>query len=367
MNRKSLFIVLFCAIILVVSIPAFILRPERQALYKVTYLPSPGKEFFLPCSINDKGQIAGFAKVAYRSYHLFLWDREKGLQDLGPVVNHDVFINNAGQIAATMQDPNGHYRAFIWDPNHGRRILPTLRGKPATVHNDMNTRGMTEAVHGINNHGQVVGQAKMASGVSHACVWDANSEIHDLTPSSKQHTAAWSINDTGQVVVFAPGARLLVDVNKNRTSTPQPIPLGGLIEINNNGYIAGMIQAGPGKYDIVVWHSDSGQKKLVQLNANASSDMTINDVNQVLLTKGRRPKFRLFGRNFFSTHVENYLHDPKRGWISINKYVDIGPHEDLCATDLNNKGCIVGAIQSTKDSRSRGVLLEPIPEQWDKR
>jgi len=27
---------------------------------------SVGKEFFLPCSINDKGQIAGFAKVAYR-------------------------------------------------------------------------------------------------------------------------------------------------------------------------------------------------------------------------------------------------------------------------------------------------------------
>ena len=50
----------------------------------------------------------------------------------------------------------------------------------------------------------------------------------------------------------------------------------------------------------------------------------------------------------------------------LNGYVSVGPNEDLCLTALNNKGCIVGAVQSTKDSRSRGVLLEPIPEQWDK-
>jgi len=68
----------------------------------------------------------------------------------------------------------------------------------------------------------------------------------------------------------------------------------------------------------------------------------------------------------FSTHVRNYLHDPKLGWFSLNKYVDFGPYEDFCATDLNNKGCIVGVIQPTKDSPRRGALLEPIPEQWDK-
>jgi len=358
---KRFYILLFSIALLAVSVLAFILRPERQVLYKVTYLPSIGKEFFLPYSINDKGQIAGFAKVAYRSNHLFLWNREKGLQDLGPVANNDVSINNAGQIAATMQDPNGHYRAFIWDPNHGRHILPTL-----TVHDDMNPRGMPVAVHDINNHGQIVGWAVTASGLFHACVWDANSEIHDLTPSSKRNTIAWSINDAGQVVVLAPGGHLLFEANEGETSTFQPIPVLGLIEINNNGYVAGMVQAGPGKYDIVVWHPDSGQKKLVQVNANVSSDMTINDVNQVLVLKGRQPKFRLFGRNFFTTHIENYLHDPKLGWLSLNKYVDFGPYENLILTDLNNKGCLVGAVQSTKGSRSRGVLLEPIPEQWNK-
>jgi len=363
MKRKSLIIVSFCTALLVVGILAATLRSKRQVLYKVTYLPSLGGEFFLPCAINDHGQIAGFAKVAYRSYHLFLWDREKGLQDLGPVVNNDVFINNAGQIAATMQDPNGHYRTFIWNPNHGRRILPTLGGKTATVH-DMNNRGNTETVHDINNHGQVVGASKTASGILHACVWNSASEIQDLTPSSKEHTRAWSINDAGQVIVFAKGPPLLVDVNEGATSTYQPIPVRGLIEINNNGYVAGLVRAGTSKFDIVVWHPDSGQKKLVQFNA--SNDTYINDVNQVLLIKERQPKFRLFGRTLFSTHIKNYLHDPKRGWLSLNEYVSVGPYEDFCATDLNNKGCIVGVIQSRKDSPRRGVLLEPIPEQWDK-
>jgi hypothetical protein len=68
----------------------------------------------------------------------------------------------------------------------------------------------------------------------------------------------------------------------------------------------------------------------------------------------------------FSTHVQNYLHDRKRGWLPLNGYVSVGPHEDLCLIDVNNKGCLVGSVQSIKGSRSRGVLLEPIPEQWEK-
>ncbi|MBW2202441.1 MAG: hypothetical protein JRF71_16730, partial [Deltaproteobacteria bacterium] len=315
MKKRRLFIVSFCATLLFLAILVAIPRPNHQMLYRVTYLPSLGKEFFLPCSINDKGQIAGHSIVAYRSYHLFLWDREKGLQDLGPQFDNEVYINNTGQIAAIMKDPNDHLipstttlynvsglslalsRAFIWDPNHGRRLLPTLGGKTAIAH-------------GINNHGQVVGTAETASGVLHACVWNANSEIHDLTPSSKRHTQAWSINDTGQVVISARRSLLLVDANEIVTSTYTTIPVLGLLEINNNGYVAGMVQAGPGKYDIVIWHPDLGQKKLVQSYTNSLSETKINDVNQVLLIKGRQPKVRIFGRTLFSTHVQNYLHDP---------------------------------------------------------
>jgi len=353
MKRKHLFIVSFCAALLAVSIMVATHRPKRQVLYRVTHLPSLGGNFTLPCSINDKGQIAGFSKDAYRSYHLFLWDREKGIQDLGPVDNNHVYINNAGQIAATMLDPNGHDRAFIWDPNHGRCVLPTLGGEKAIPF-------------GINNHGQVIGTAETATGLLHACVWNTSSEIHDLTPSSKERTHALSINDAGQTTVFTWTGPLLVDANEVVTSTSPSIPVRGLIEINNAGSIVGLLQVGHGKFDVVIWHPDSGQKKLVQLNADSSCSSKINDVNQVVFSEGRQAKVRLFGRTFFSTPAKHYLQDPKRGRLSLDGYVSVGPYEDLWQTDLNNKGCIVGAVQSTKDSRSRGVLLEPIPGQLEK-
>lgn len=353
MKKRRFFIISFCAAVLLLAIVVAILRPKGQVLYRVTYLPSLGGNFTLPYSINDKGQIAGFSEVSKGSYHLFVWDREKGIQDLGPVVNNPVCINNAGQIAATMQDPSGHQSAFIWDPDHGRYLLPTLGGKITSAQ-------------GINNHGQVVGYAETASGTYQACVWNAALEILDLTPSAR-NTHASSINDAGQVIVFIQGtAPRLVDMNDGLTSISPSIPFHGLAEINSKGFVAGIVRTGRVKLDVVIWHQDLGQKKLIQSYANSSSYTKINDVNQVLLTRGRQPKFRLFGRTLFSTRARNYLHDQRRGWLSLNEYISVGPHEDLCLTDLNNKGCIIGAMQSTKGSRSRGVLLEPISERWEK-
>lgn len=353
MKRKRFFIVSFCAALLAVGIPVTMLRHKRQVLYRATVLPSLGGEFSLPCAINDRGQITGFSEVAKGTYHLFLWDREKGIQDLGHVVNRHVCINNAGQIAATVRDPNGHERALIWDPNRGRCVLPTLGGESATAH-------------GINNHGQVIGAAETASGDLHACVWDAASEIRDLTPSSKERTRALSINDASQVVVLTRSATLLVNANEGITSTSPSIPVLGVTEINSTGYVVGQLRAGQSKFNVVIWHPDSGLKRLVQLNADSPGIPKMNDVDQVLFTKGRQATVRLFGRTLFSTHAKNYLQDPKRGRLSLDGYVSVDRYEDLWLTDLNNKGCIVGAVQSTRDSRSRGVILEPIPEQWDK-
>lgn len=108
MKRKRFFIVSFCAALLAVGILVTTLRHKPQVLYRATVLPSLGGDFSLPWAINDRGQIAGLSEVAKGTYHLFLWDRENGIQDLGHVVNPDVYINNAAQIAATVLDPNGH-------------------------------------------------------------------------------------------------------------------------------------------------------------------------------------------------------------------------------------------------------------------
>lgn len=352
MKKKRFIILLLCVVVLVVGILIVVLRPKQPVLYKVTYLTSLGGHFVLPCSVNDHGQIVGYSQLKNGNYHIFLWEHEKGIQDLGPV-NGTSYINNAGQIAATIEDPNGHDRAFIWDPTLGRCILPTLGGKWSQSH-------------GINNHGQIVGVAQTASGVSHAYVWDAVNDIRDLTHSSTTETGAWCINDAGQAMVYDGNVLRLVDVNEGVISTSPSIPFMGLIEINNNGYVTGIVRTAQGKFDIGIWDPKSGITRLLGLNVVSPGSYQMSDVNQVIFTKDRRV-FRLFGRILFSTAGRSFLEDPNLGRISLDKYVSISRKENFRISDINNKGCIIGYVRSMKDSRSRGVLLEPIPEQWNKK
>lgn len=168
-------------------------------------------------------------------------------------------INNAGQIAGTMRDPNNHHRAFLWDPNSGRCVLPTLGGKNAFAM-------------AINNLGQVVGESYTASGAAHAFVWDAVNGIRDLTPSSPRDTDASSINDSGQVVVWAGSTTLLVSAQKDSAVlSSQPAPLHPAFHINNAGAITSWSR-GRLKVDFLVWHPDSGVRKVAQLRGCVKSD-----------------------------------------------------------------------------------------------
>ncbi len=352
MKRRCLPILIGLSCLILLGV-AFALYRRKPKLYTVTELPTLGGAFTLPCAINDRGQVAGFSEVAKGTYHLFLWDRDNGMQDLGPVVNHHVYMNNVGQIAATMRDPNGHNRAFIWDTDHGRRVLPTLGGD----------HGEPRA---INNLGQVVGLAETGGGICHAFLWDSASGLRDLTPATIVETRAWSINDVGQIIVSGGGGRGLVDISEGVASTSQSIPVRGLIEVNRGGYVAGLSSAGPRTFGIALWHPDAGLKKIVQLNTDRPGSVKMNDVGQVVFSEGFRPSRKLFGYRFPPTASKNYLHDPNLGQLSLDGYVAAGSWEDLRLTDLNNHGCLVGAVQSTRESSSIGVLLEPITERWEK-
>jgi probable HAF family extracellular repeat protein len=357
MKRKHIFILSLFAAVLIAGILITMLNPKGPVLYRVTYLPSLGGKDMVPSSINDRGQIAGYAQVENGDYHLFLWEREKWIQDLGLVSDScPPRINNAGQISANMEDPNGNKRAFIRDPNHGRFNLPTLGGNKVS------------AWGGINNQGQIVGEAETASGVIHAFVWDAVNGIRDLTPFSKL-TSASRINDAGQVVV-ADESNLahprLVDVNVGLIPESPSIPVYGRNKINNKGFTPGSVMIGPDKYDIGIWNPDSDRIRLLQLNMDSPHADLINDMNQVVIEVNGQSKYTLFGRPSSIPAGKNYLYDPNLGVIPLNDYVDIGSKEHFTIRDINNKGCIIGIIQSGQGTYKRGVLLEPIPERWNK-
>ena len=106
MKKRKFIILIPCVILLVIILCFTIFKPRNRGLYKVTILPSLGGNFTLPEAMNDKGQIAGYSKTASGKSHLFLWDKENGIRDLGPCMGN-ASLNNAGQIAANFRDPNG--------------------------------------------------------------------------------------------------------------------------------------------------------------------------------------------------------------------------------------------------------------------
>lgn len=351
MNRKKLILICLVLILLIASIVTFTFRPRNQGLYKVTILPTLGGDFTWPQSINDKGQVAGCSKTASGKSHLFLWDKENGMQDIGPVLRGNISINNTCQIAANFTDPNGNHRSFIYDPNIGRTILPTFGGKRSYAYS-------------INDNRQVVGNAETSSGEDHAFIWDAINGIQDLTPKNSKHAIALSINNKSQITVVSinPGIfGLLVTINKEKTISYISIPKGFEKTINNNGYIVGHVPNEKRKFDFALWHQDFGQRTLFQFDPDSSS-YNINDHNQIIISEGQK-RFGFLNNILKPPPNKNYLIDPNLGMISLDGYVPVGRHENLVLTDINNDGCIIGAIQSTEDSKSVGVLFEPIPEK----
>jgi len=351
MTKRRLRVILLCVGALVVLGVAALLRP-RPALYRVTVLPSLDAQSILPYAINERGQVAGLRRVK-RVFRLFLWDRAGGMQDLGLECS-SVDINNAGQIAATAIDPNGISRAVLWDPIRGSRLI----GPP----------GVASTACAINNLGQVVGMFE-ASPTWHAFIWDKTSGMRDLGQGQ-----AWTINDAGQVIVSVTSRNnrtltertLIVEACRGDITTGLQVHVKGPVRINEHGWVTGLSSPSatkPGKVDIVLWHPRSTQKILTQIDGEGRSNGAINDANQVLVTSVR-PEIKMLGKTIVPARVRCYVQDPQRGLISLDRYFGAAAPGSPCLMDLNNQGCIIGAVQSHDGQRCTGVLLEPIPERW---
>jgi probable HAF family extracellular repeat protein len=357
MVKRRLRIILLCVGLLIMLGVIVLLRPS-PTLYRVTVLPSLGGQYTLPYAINDRGQIAGLARVSQRGLlHLFLWDRAGGMRDLGLECRGLVDINNAGQIVTTASDPNGTSRAVLWDPVSGSRFL----GPP----------GVNSAARAINNLGQVVGVFEASHGVYHAFIWDQTSGMRDIGSGS-----VWAINDAGQVVVSITSRNnrtltertLIVEAGHEDVTTGLQVPVRGLVRINNEGWVSGVLSPSatkPGKINVVLWHPRSTPKILMQVSAQGYGTRVINDANQALI-EDVRPEIKVLGKTILPARVRCYIHDPQHGRISLDRYRGTAAQGNLRAMDLNNQGYIIAAVQSQDNRRNTGVLLEPIPKWWGK-
>jgi probable HAF family extracellular repeat protein len=158
--------------------------------------------------VNNRGQVTGFAQNLVSDpffgtqVRTFVWDKQKGMQDVGTLGGPDcppfgnITINESGQVVNSsftnsVVNPVTGFpttEPFLWEKTKGMKSLGTLGG----------TLGFPFS---LNNRGQVVGNSNMPGDLTfHPFLWDKKNGIKDLGTLGGNNGQADQINEDGDVV-----------------------------------------------------------------------------------------------------------------------------------------------------------------------
>jgi probable HAF family extracellular repeat protein len=353
-RRRHILFALVGGSILAAALLVILLRPKPEVLYEVTFLPDLGGAPVSPRGMNDHGQVVGTVRVAQNRWHIFLWDRDRGMQDLGPCADPRRFeyvqINNAGQIAGTMVDPNGDPRAFLQDPNGARCILRAPAGEQ--VH-----------IRALNNRGQVVGFSGAERGPRRAFVWNKTTGLQSLAPSGTIESLATGLNDARQVVGFVSLQRsnqwhaFLWDPNTGlRDLGPAQFGPTQACQINNRGLVVGQFGAAEDRTCVSTWTAGEGARRLDSRGASVH----VAGLNEAGLFVARAywSGTKMLGHDS-PGKSGSYLWDATNGFQTMEHHLGRKDVLEFIAMDMNNAGRIAGLLRLKGQPDLCAVILEP--------
>ena len=311
---------------------------QAKIIYEVIDLGTLGGNWSYATSINDAGQIVGWALhdlvTGPPGAHATLFDATGAGNniDLGTLADYQyswaAAINDSGQIVGRAWNSEEDMRATLFDPTgDGNNIdLGTLGGDWSEAYS-------------INDAGQIVGRAKNDQNWTRATLFDptGNGNNIDLGTLGGAWSEALSINEAGQIVGRAGSKQGIGATLFDPTGAGNNIDLGTLggimsdaRSINDAGQIVGwslLYGNYPGVAALFDPTGAGNNVSLGTLGGDQSWAWSINDAGQVVgAAEISEDNLRatLFDATGAGNNIDlNTLIDPASGWTL------------LCAYDIN--------------------------------
>jgi probable HAF family extracellular repeat protein len=295
-----------------------------------------GLEGSYALGINNNGDIVGQASFAgATSATAAIWSNGvvSNLGTLGGNTSSASDINDYGVVVGKSYTvANNLLQAFKWDSSNGMQALPTL-----------SENGSGAAA--INNAGQIVGSANNDLDQLRPVLWDSTG-IHVQSALSG---VALGINKSGQIVGMTRNAgadHAMLWSNGEGQDLGTFGGSGGSTAkaINDNGQVSILTRFGTNTYN-AIWSNGVLQDWLPDLGSGSADVSGMNNAGQLVGSMG------MGGSSLHAILWQD------GAIIDLNSLVEGTGWTLLCATDINDKGQIVG--YGTNGSGYSAFLLTP--------